>query len=206
MGVWACLPVALIAAAVWAPPPGNQTEPLEAVQIFRPLLLITTNNSDYCLVAADQYRNYQPVYALTVMKTGRQTVTRRFGFEQRTWHFGFFLRSASWRYRLAATRFDAAVHEPDQSPSSLPGAEMNKVRPLVVTELNRRAPGRGALLEKMLDRGLLLESLWCWQNLLVLLSYVFVPLTLTVFAHGFLRTRDRPAPPPPPVCAPLDND
>ena len=203
---WCCVPVALIVAAIWAPPPGNQPEPREAETIFRPTILVTTNNGDYRLVAFEQFRNYQPVYALTLLKTGRQTVRRNFGFEQRTWYFGFFRSHAEWHYRLDATRFDAALHEADNSPASLPASELKKVRALVVTELNRRAAGRGRLLAEMLDRGLLLEKFWCWQNVLTILAYLVIPLTLTVFAQCILRTRQRPAPPPPPDCAPLPND
>lgn len=184
--VWRWWPVVALAAVFCVPPPGHLPEPAVAGTLFRPILLIAGSNGAYRVVDFAHYQHDRPVYTLTLLRTDSQTLTR---------FFGFFRRSAVWSYQLEATRFDAAGHSADTSSFLLPAAEMRTVRSLTVTELNRRAAGRGAVLEDLLERGQRSATVWCWQNLLTLLAYLVLSLTLIVFRPDRLKTRPRPAPP-----------
>jgi len=183
---WWCGPAVALAAALWVPPPGHLPEPAVAANLFRPALLVAASNGAYRVIDFAQHQHDRPVYALTLLRTDSQTLTRL---------FGFYRRSATWRYQLAATRFDAAGQGSGSSPFLLPAAELSQVRPLVVTELNRRAAGRGALLEELLERGQRSATVWCWQNLLTLLAYLGISLVLLAFRQGRLKTQPRPVPP-----------
>jgi hypothetical protein len=93
---------------------------------------------------------------------------------------GFFHRSATWKYQLAILRFDKSQGEAD-GPMVLSDKETAEVRPMLVAELNRRAAGRGDLLNKILDSGEeSSDSVFCWQNIIVLLAWL--SLAMAMFA------------------------
>jgi hypothetical protein len=108
--------------------------------------------------------------------------------------FGFFHRSATWKYQLALLRFDN--HEGDaDGPLALPDNEIAKVRPMIVTELNRCATGRGDLLTKLLDSGeQASDSVICWQNAIVLLAWLSLPMAVISLVARLASFRRLPSP------------
>ena len=91
---------------------------------------------------------------------------------------GFFHRSAIWKYQLAILRFDDSKGDAN-GPMVLSDKEIAEVRPMLVAELNRRAAGRGDLLNKILDSGEeTSDSMVCWQNVIVLLAWLSLAMAL----------------------------
>ena len=185
--VWAC-PIAtllLIPAAIYVPPPGGLSEPRDAREIFLPNDHITPEGALYRFISFDESNQVHPNYVLSMGNWTTQNGTRTFGWDANGFHFGFHDRSAHWKYRLSPQRMDrtyAASGSGSASGSGTAGedmwmsaAEIEKLRPLLVAELNRREAGRGARLELMLGDGLHAESLICWQNLVVLLAWLSLP-------------------------------
>jgi hypothetical protein len=172
---WPVAALLLVPAAIFVPRPADLKEPAGAMEILRPMTLITPEGGSYRFVAFEEWQKFNPVYAVTLMKSANQSTTRTLGWDsQQGASFGFFRRSANWTYQLTATRFD--WKSAADGPVEIAPAERAKLRPLVVAELNRREIGRGARLEQMLDHGAQIESAVCWQNLVVLLAWLSLPL------------------------------
>ncbi len=175
---WPVAALLLVPAAIYVPRPGDLPTPKDAAEIFHPITLITPEGESYRFLAFEEWHKFKPVYAVNWMVEARQEVTRTFGWDsQQGASLGFFRRGAFWKYQLTGTRF-GNWKGPEDGPLEIAPAERTKLRPLVVAELNRRAFGRGRLLEDILDNGRHEESSVCWQNLVVLLALLSLPLAV----------------------------
>ena len=171
---WPLAALLLVPAANHVPRPGDLPMPRDAAEIFQPITLITPEGDSFRFIAFEEWHKFKPVYAVTMTTMARQEVTLTPGWDAGKVIAGFFHRSARWSYELTGTRFEWKGS--DDGPIELAPGERKKLRPLVVAELNRRAFGRGRLLEDMLDNGRREESFVCWQNLVTLLAWLSLPL------------------------------
>jgi len=107
---------------------------------------------------------------------------------------GLIYREARWTYALKASRADYGFDGNDdkENPPELPPEEIQKLRPLVVAELNLRYPGTklGDRLEKMLDDGLEVSSLsYPPENAAVLLRWLGIMMGALGLGSMFVRPR-----------------
>lgn len=157
-------------------------------KIFHPITLVTPAGGSYRFLALDEAKKFTPVYAVTWMTTANQTVTRTFGGGAGGVSLGFFHRQARWSYQLTATRFGDWKSAAD-GPVELAPAEKVKLRPLVVSELNRRELRRGARLEQLIGQPVEIDSVVCWQNGVVLLAWLALALAGIALVRWLWSTR-----------------
>jgi predicted Ser/Thr protein kinase len=174
---WPLAVLVLVPTAIFVPRPADMKEPQQAMDVFKPTTLITPEGGSYRFIALEEWQKFKPVYAVTLMTGANQNITRTLGWDAKNGaSLGFFQRKANWSYQLTATRFDwKSVAD---GPAEIAPEERAKLRPLVVSELNRREIGRGARLEQFLDHGQQADSVVCWQNLVVLLAWLSLPLAV----------------------------
>jgi predicted Ser/Thr protein kinase len=197
---WPLAALVLVPAAIYVPRPGDLPEPKTAVEVFQPMLLLTPDRGSYRFVGYldDEWKKFTPVYAVSRMVNARQEVTRTFGWDaQRGAIPGFFQRAGSWRYQLIAPRFDWKTGDP--GPREIPPAEVQKLRPMIVAELDRIQSGQGRLLDKVLDYGEDVSTTVCWQNAVVLLAWLSLPLAalallLRLWSALFRKTKPHKKP------------
>ncbi|GDY19193.1 hypothetical protein LBMAG56_05380 [Verrucomicrobiota bacterium] len=197
---WSLAALVLVPAAIYVPRPGDLPEPKAAVEIFQPMLLLTPEGGSHRFVGYldGEWKKFKPVYAVTRMVTTRQEVTRTFGRgSQRGVSFGFFQRAGSWCYQLVTHRLDWKAGDP--GPMEIPPAEVQKLRPMIVAELDRIQPGQGRALNRLLDDGAKTTTTVCWQNGVVLLAWLSLPLAavallLRVLAAFFQESRPHTQP------------
>ena len=186
---WLLIAVSFALAAVFVPGPGDLPAPKDAADIFQPVLLVTPTNGSYHVVSLQEARKHSPVFALTTVVLSDQKLTRGLGTDRRRGaSFGFFHRSATWTYRLGASRFGDWKGLAD-GPMEIDPNEVAKLRPLVVEELNQRGLGRGGLLVDVLDNGRHAETVVCWQNAVVLAAWIAFILLVFACTRFLFTTR-----------------
>ncbi len=174
--------------AVYVPVPQELPEPPQVAEIFNPLVLVTPEGDSYRFIEFGQHTGITPLYAVTRMVTANQSVTRALGWSADGLSLGFFRQQAAWRYTLTAHRFDAQWKSAADGDVMLPPAEIDKLTPLVIAELNQRAESKGERLKQLLAHGLTVESVLCWQNALVLLAWLALVVTfLTLIGKAMRR-------------------
>jgi hypothetical protein len=189
---WVLASAILIAAALSVPPPGAPADPSEG--LFRDPILISRTPSGDKVVPFGQHEGMGPVWAVSLWRTDTSTINRRLGVlpGSRTPGFGFFRRNDHWRYELAANRFDRGARSAPSKDLWLSPEDAKSLRPVVVAELERRSGGahQGVLLEHLLDHGASRESWANWQNGLVLLAWLSIPVTLWAVARAIRTGKD----------------
>jgi hypothetical protein len=126
--------------------------------------------------------------------------TRRYGWEWKLGlsrgepSFGFYKRTARWNHGLSGNRLDSHGKGDELGPLFLSKAQLKALRPLVISELNRRKPGerQGDRLETLLNSGVQRTSYVCLQNALVLLAWLSLPLSMAALVVMFLEPRGTP--------------
>ena len=151
-------------------------------------LLVTPEGSSYRVVTFEKFRAVSPVYAITLVTTQTTTARREIGFNPA--RFGFFEATTRRTYQLAASRFDKPAASGNAWLSDL---EVAKVKPLVVSELNRRSVNHrlGQRLNEVLQSGVISDCpMMCLQNIIVLAAWCAIVLSLLAFASLLFTTRE----------------
>ncbi|MEQ1839092.1 MAG: tetratricopeptide repeat protein [Verrucomicrobiales bacterium] len=188
IGAWVLLAIPSALAAVFVSAPGDLPVPKDTANIFDPML-VTTINEAYRIVSKQEAQKLSSVFALTTVILSDQKVTREFGTNwQRGACLGFYHRSATWKYSLTATHF-GDWKGPANAPLEIDHKEIAKILPIVVEELNRHGFGRGNLLKDVLDNGRHVDTVVCWQNVVVLLAWCVGLLTILAIASLLFTTR-----------------
>ncbi len=186
---WPLVSAGLAVAMIVLPPPGPPPAPAPVAEMFREPLLVTPSGDGYRVVPYGPHRDAGTVWAINLQTTTRSTVTRDFSLGVPP-NPGLFHRSARWEFELTAVRFDDAARD---APGShwMPAGEAAALRPLVVAELDRRSGGLwGKQLGDLLDRGAERRSWVCWQNVVILLAWLSLPLaTAAIVAMAWRRPR-----------------
>jgi hypothetical protein len=186
--VWLFVPPLLVLLAYRLGRPGELSEPSERTDLLRPLILVTPDGDSFRFVPWEEQQNVSPLWAVDCTTTTNSTITWSLGFgEKIAW--GFWKRSGSWRYALAANRFDQARKSDD--PWFLPADDVKKLRSLIVEELNRRTPGenRGERLTQLLDQPIEHSSYICLQNAVILFAWLSIPIALASIVAMFIDPR-----------------
>ncbi len=187
--VWSLIAIALSMAAIYVPPPGTQREPKDIETMFRGTpVLVTPEDGSYRIVPFEKFREVSPVYAITLATTQTTTAKREFGFPPA--RFGFFKATTQWTYKLAAVRFNIQAASGDMFLSD---AEVAKVKPVVVAELDRRSENHrlGQRLNEALESGVVSESpLLCWQNIIVFAAWCAAVMSLLEFGWLLFTTHE----------------
>jgi hypothetical protein len=186
--LWPLASALLIVWAVCVPHPGELAQPKDAANIFRYPIYFTPEGDSYRAVDLADIAKFKPVYGVALLSEIHQAVTRTFGWPpQNGTSLGFFHRSASWKYQLSPNRMGAG-----DAPAFLPPEEREKLRPWVEQQLQREHlermqkskdmldpsldENRATLFLDLLNNGRRVESFVCWQNLVVLLAWLSLPL------------------------------
>jgi hypothetical protein len=105
---------------------------------------------------------------------------------------GLIRREAHWTCALKANRVDRDWKGDKDNPYELPAEQIQKLRPLLVVELNRRNPWTklGDRLEKMLNDGLEASSTsFPPQNAFIMLRWLAMLMAVIGLVSMFLRPR-----------------
>jgi hypothetical protein len=182
-------------------PPKSVPEPPERLQIFGDPVLFTPAGDSYRFVTFGQHQGVTPLWALTTTIMEQTKVTWSSGRAESASHGsfrvtpGFYQLCGRWTYSLFANRFGEKLPS-DKKDWFLPTAELDKVRPLVVAELNRRFPSerRGDRLDRLLTQGTAWSGWLCKQNIAILLTWLSFVLALAAICSMFVRPRARESP------------
>jgi len=176
---WPAIAAVMIAAAVFVPPPQPSTNPPKVSQIFDPPLLFTIDpDGEHRAVPHQARASVSPIWTVVPITSQQWSVTRQ---------FGFFIGNSTWSYQLTANRFDAGP-----SPTKdVPEVNATKLRQLAVNELNNSTGGKrtGDTLAHLLDNPLERSSLWCAQNLVVLLAWLAALLAIAAVISMLIVSR-----------------
>ncbi len=183
---WLFITVLLGTCAVYAPPPSGLPEPPQAAALFHQPVLLTPDGGSYRFIEFGKHTTIVPLYAVSRMVTAHQSVTRTLGWNAGDVSLGFFHQHADWQFALSTNRFDSQWKSTADGAVSLSDTEVEKLRPLIIAELNRREESRGERLQRLLEHGLRAESVVCWQNAVVLLAWLALAMTLLALAHRVL--------------------
>jgi hypothetical protein len=179
-------------------PPEKLSEPPDRHEILDQVVLFTPEGRSYRFVKFGEHQGVEPLWALTTVTTEQFQVAWSFGFGSATaegggsWVSpGFYTRTSRWTYQLSALRFGEGAKD----PLLLPAREVERLRPLVVAELNRRFPEerRGDRLDRLLSEGASRRQWLCAQNVAVLLEGFFGLLAVVAICSMFVRSRSRVA-------------
>lgn len=187
---WLFSPPVLVLLAYLLGKPGELSEPGERAELLSPIILVARDGDSFRFVPWEEQPNVSPLWAVTCITTTNSTITWRLACGDEM-ALGFWKRSGRWQYALAATRFDKAWKSGD-SPI-LAADDLKKLGPLVVEELNRRAPNehRGDRLTQLLDQAIERSSYLCVQNAVILLAWLSVPIALASIVAMFIEPRSR---------------
>jgi len=188
--LWVMLPIPLLGLGsvlwkVWLP--SKLPEPPVRADVFREPLLVARDGDSFRFVPFGEHKGVKPLWAVNVALHDEGSVH----WETHYFLPGFFRRDSRWTYELTALRFDDDWKGDQESPYILPVEQVQRLRPPVVAELNRRNPvaQRGSRLEGMLTEGLQETSYICPQNALILLGWLSVPMALVGLSSMFIRPR-----------------
>jgi hypothetical protein len=191
--LWLILPIALVLLVRLMGPPKSVTEPPGRLEIFGDPVLFTPDGDSYRFVTFGQHTGVTPLWALTTEVREQIEVTWSSGWVESASHGsfrfapGFYQLSGRWTYNLFATRF--GERPSDKKDWFLSTAELDKVRPLVVAELNRRFPSekRGDRLDRLLTQGTAWSGWLCKENIAILLTWLSFVLALAAICSMFVR-------------------
>jgi hypothetical protein len=186
--LWLLFPPLLVLLAYLLGRPAGLAEPGERAEILSPTVVVARDNDSFRFVPWDNPQHITPLWALTCTITSNIEMNWNLGLGDGG-GFGFWKQSGRWRYELAAHRFDKEWKSGE--PLMLPADDMNRLRPLVIDELNRNSPNerRGDRLAKLLDQGIERTSYVCVQNAVILLAWVSVVIACLSFVMMFIKPR-----------------
>jgi hypothetical protein len=194
---WPLAALVLVPAAIYVPRPGDLPEPAEVEKIFHDMILAAPEGGSYRFYSFfdPEWKKARPVYDINRATTTNQQVTRTLGWDAKDGaSLGFFHRSATWKYKLSAMQF--GDNRDTSKPLFFSDEELAKLRPHLLHELDMRdiAPlndpsvqkkpdlldrvSRSAVLEDILDHGREVSTVVCWQNGVVLLAWLSLPLAV----------------------------
>ncbi len=185
---WPLLATVVIVVAANLPPPQPANNPPKVSQIFEPPLLFTIDpDGEHQAVPHKQRASVSPLWTVAPITTQQWSVTRYHPWGPFLRGLGFFVGKSTWTYKLTATRFDAG---PSLS-AEVPAVDDTKLRQLAVNELNQHTGGKrtGDTLAHLLDHPLERSTIWCAQNLVVLLAWIGLLLAVAAVVWMFVPTR-----------------
>ncbi len=194
---WVLLPIPLLSLGLmmpWIWPPGPLSEPLDPSRLFADPVLVTPVDGSYAFVPFDRHRGVKPLWAVNLTTTARQEcVWGSLGVVP-----GLMLRSAAWEYDLSGMRFDRGWQDEVGGSVFLPADVLERLRPRVVEELNRRVPEEkpGDRLERLLTQGQERATYLCPQNAEIVLAWLSLPMALVALVSMFLAPRVGVSKPP----------
>ncbi len=193
---WPLAALLLVPAAIYIPHPGKLPEPKEVQEVFRPAVLLAPEGDSYQSYSFDEpdwTKLNSVVYIINRRIFDTQQVTRSLGWDPKDgMSLGFFHRSATWKYELTALQFGNKRDE--SKPVWLPDEEVAKLREKITLEMNlhdirvSHDPARKSQMKEdemyqranrfvdILNNGRHAESVVCWQNAVVLLAWLSLPL------------------------------
>jgi hypothetical protein len=184
--MWLPVPPLLVLIAYLLGRPGDLPEPAERAELFQPVVLVTPEGDSFRFVPWDEQRNVAPLWAVTCRITNNCKTTWSIGWGQVP-TYGFWKRSGTWQYSLEANRFDQAGKS--EGPQWLAADDLERLRPLVIEELNRRSPSehRGDRLAQFLEHGAERSSVVCVQNAVIMLAWLSLPIALLSMIAMFIK-------------------
>jgi hypothetical protein len=179
--LWLLLPFLLVVSVKLMGPPGPLSEPSEVIQMWQGGLLVTKTNNSFRFVPFGQREGRKPLWWINRTIEQRTSVEWPIGPLAGSVHLGFYKRTTKFHYSLASQPFVEAGGSPP-TLETLSARELEILRPALVTELNSRSGEKhwGDRLGKLLDSDSETTSYICWQNGIILLSWLSV--VLAVFA------------------------
>jgi hypothetical protein len=184
--MWFLFPLLLVMFAYFLGTPGPLPEPKDREDLFSPVLVVARKGDSFRFVPWDDPQGASPLWAVNCTTFSHNETTWRLGVGGQT-EFGFWKRSGKWKYALSATRF--GKHWKPGDPVLLPAEDVERLRPLVIEELNGRSPNehRGDRLAELLNHGIERTSFVCIQNAVILLAWLSLPLALLGLLAMFLE-------------------
>jgi hypothetical protein len=182
---WFLFPPLLVVLASLLGRPGDLSEPKDRDELFRPTAVVAREGGSFRFVPWDNPQGIAPLWAVTCTITSHNEASWSLAAGDQA-DFGFWKQSAKWRYVMSATRFDKDWKSGE--PPLLPTEDVVRLRPLVIEELNRRAPNehRGDRLAELLDHGIERSSFVCAQNAVILLAWLSSAMALLAFVAMFI--------------------
>jgi hypothetical protein len=197
------------------PTPSKLPVPTEGTAITHERIIVARNGASFRFVLAAQYDvkeadwrrkslwdkpKKEPRWAVFVEQFNEQ---EDYICGASSFVLGLIRQEARWTYALSTRRIDNGFYMErsengidwkgdEENPYVLPPEQIQKLRPLVVAELNRRHPGTklGDRLETMLDDGLEVSSLsYPPQNAAVLMKWLAILMAVLGFGLMFVRPR-----------------
>jgi hypothetical protein len=175
--------------------PAPLSEPKDREELFRIPVVVARQGDSFRFVPWDNPQGITPVWAVNCIITSNTETKWSLGVGKQA-DFGFWKRSGRWLYALSASRSIDKNWKRDE-PAFLPSEDLARLRPLVIEELNRRAPKehRGDQLAEMLDYGIGLTSFVCVQNAVILLAWLSLPVALFALIAMFFGRPKQPTVP-----------
>lgn len=188
--LWLLFPPLLVLLAYLLGRPAALAEPGERAEILTPPLVVVRDDDSFRFVPWDSPQGIAPLWALTCTMKSNIEMNWNLGLGNGG-GLGFWKQSGQWRYELAAHRFDKEWKSGE--PFMLSADDMNRLRPLVIDELNRNPPNerRGDRLARLLDQGIERTSYICVQNAVILLAWMSVAIACLSFVMMFIKPRKR---------------
>jgi hypothetical protein len=179
----------LTVAAIFVPRPGELSEPVESAQILEPEMFFTREGGTYRFITWDQTPKFTSVYKVMKATIVNQSTTRKIGWDNEGLSLGFFHQKGSWMPRLEPQPIgEDAGNTASRSVNGvitwMEQSEIDTVLPLVVRELDKREARRGARFQEMLRDGVVMDSIICWQNGVVLVAWLSLPLAVLAMIWG----------------------
>jgi hypothetical protein len=153
--------------------------------------MVTQDGGSFRFVSLGEYEAVRPLWTLNPRIEETHRMEWELGWESGQPRFGFYKRTSRWNYRLSGNRMDGVFKDDELGPLFLSEAQLNDLRPLVISELNRRKPGerQGDRLQALLSSGVECTSYACLQNALVLVAWLSLPLSMVALVAMFVEPR-----------------
>jgi hypothetical protein len=192
--IWLLVPLIMVVAVHWIGPPLKLSEPPARMEIVHTdLILLTPDGESYRFVRFEDQKGVKPLWSVSTEVREQSQVTWSTAFGEsadgRPWQWlnpGLYIRTSQWSYKLFIHRFDETGMKP-----FLPADEVERLRPLIVAELNRRFPDerRGDRLERLLTQGVSEGNSYCIPNMAIILAWLFGLLAVAAVCSMFVRPR-----------------
>jgi hypothetical protein len=188
---WLLFPPVLVLLAYMLGVPRPLSEPRERADLFSPVILVARDGDSFRFVAWGSHQGITPLWAMTCLIRENTKTERSFAWGSVS-KLGFWKLAGKWQYDLASLRFDKDWKS-GKEPLSLPPADLIRLRPLVIEELNRRSPNehRGDRLAQVLDNGIERSSYVCVENAVILLAWLSLPMAVLSIVSMFIQGRGR---------------
>jgi hypothetical protein len=190
--VWVILPFVLFGIALALGRPKELSEPPVASAILgKACALVAARDGDSFRLVPQEDRDKPTLLLWGVGRTTseKHTVEQTFGWSDGRPQLGFWKRSGRWTYEL----FVYGFNHPGKARSA---EDVQRLRPLLVAELNRRSPDErpGDQLDELLNHGIEETSYWCVQNAVIFFVWLSLPIAMCACVAMFIRPRPVPRP------------